>query len=106
MSEYKFDGFEELKKFKAHRLQKLKDAIDNNEQPIIENCSFNSDKSVYTWGDLEQLGLSGRSYTHNKQGEVEEIRRSYRGSNPIRLKTWGLDGLTLVYPNSEHVTLN
>jgi|GEM_PF-5309479 len=80
------------------RLDQLAKQIKNGDMPVIYNASYVADQSIYTMGDLEELGWMTKRYTHDSSGEVDGWIRSYTGPQPVLVKTQGADQLQQLNP--------
>lgn len=81
------------------RQKKLKELIENNQTPIVHNCTWDSNLSVFTLGDLQQIGWMDKRYTHDFDGEIDGWIRTYFGPNPFKLYTCGAKELEIINPN-------
>lgn len=80
------------------RLATLKLDIEQGNLPTIYNASWVNDPSIWTMGDLENLGWMDKSYTHDSSGEVDGWTRHYTGPQPIMVKTKGSEKLEQLNP--------
>lgn len=82
------------------RLEMLKVMIESDKRPVVLNCSGCSDPSVFTLGDIEDLGWMDKRYTVDMSGEVDGWERDYYGPNPFMLYTGGASEMTEIKPGT------
>jgi len=83
---------------RTQRLNRLRQDVVSNKRPVIHNVSSTADASIYTMGDLENLGWMTKRYTHDMEGEVDGWERDYDGPNPIQIQTTGAGKLRVLCP--------